>query len=157
MRICPECKEAVPPAQSSCVACGADVSGTGEVDADDMVGMRLGGRYELRELLGQGAMGWIYRGEHESLGSSVAVKLMKPQLRPDEFRAKRFSREAKASSRLNHPNIVATIDFGETRAGLLYLVSEYVRGEPLSRLVDREGALAPSRAIGMVMQVLQAL
>ena len=158
MNNCPECEEKLDSNDEvSCTTCSNDVGDKSEGDADDLVGLKLGERYELKELLGQGAMGWIYRGEHTELQSSVAVKLMKPRLRPDRLSVERFIREAKASSRLNHPNVVATIDFGESPSGLLYLVTEYVRGEPLSRLVDREGALSPERALAMINQILSAL
>lgn len=158
MKKCPECEENIDSNDGvSCTTCRTDLGDKSEVDADDLVGLKLGERYELKELLGQGAMGWIYRGEHTELQSSVAVKVMKPRLRPDRLSIERFIREARASSRLNHPNVVATIDFGESQSGLLYLVTEYVRGEPLSRLLDRERALPPGRALAMIIQILSAL
>ncbi len=157
MKICPSCKGVCADEDSKCPHCGGPLGGTDLTDADALVGMRLGGKYELTQFLGEGAMGWVYRGRHLSLESSVAVKILKPQLRPDEQRAERFKREARAASRLNHPHIISVIDFGETGTGLLYLVTEYLRGSPLSALITESGPMPVRRAFRLMTQILSAL
>jgi serine/threonine-protein kinase len=140
-----------------CPQCGQEVTASNLVDGDNLVGLRLADKYELTEFLGEGAMGWVYRGTHLALQSSVAVKIMKPQIRPDEQRAARFKREARAASRLNHPHIISVIDFGETPSGLLYLVTEFLRGKSLSDVMSQEGPLEFKRIVRLMGQILSAL
>ncbi len=102
-------------------------------------------------------MGWIYRSLNRRLNNSVAVKIMKPQGPSEETRAKRFRREAEASASLNHPNIVSVIDFGQTAAGLLYMVNEFVPGTTLSHHVEQQGRLSLPRAYRIFDQILSAV
>jgi len=119
--------------------------------------MVLDGKYELTELVGEGTMGWVYRAVHRSLESTIAVKLMKPSPQEDDTRDQRFQREARAASRLNNPHIISIIDFGRTAGGLLYIVSEFLRGANLSELVELEERLDLERAIRIMDQVLSAV
>lgn len=157
MKVCPNCHGMCRDSDSVCMKCGKEVTLSNLVDGDNLVGLRLADKYELVEYLGEGAMGWVYKGTHMALESSVAVKIMKPQLRPDENRAERFKREAKAASRLNHPHIISVIDFGETPSGLLYIVTEYLRGVPLTELLNKENLLEFKRAVRIMSQILSAL
>jgi len=119
--------------------------------------MVIAEKYELLELIGEGAMGWVYRARHLSLSSSVAVKLMKPDSENRADRPARFAREARAASQLNHPHILAVSDFGETPGGLLYIVSELLRGAPLDLILERSGPLPLARVMRIFLQVLGAL
>ena len=92
-------------------------------------GTRLGG-YEVRELLGRGAMGMVYRAYHEGLDREAAVKVLQA-LAPDPDALARFRREAQAIAQTRHPNIVAVYDFGE-HEGTPYMVVEYVAGGSLA-------------------------
>ncbi len=157
MKICPKCKGVCRDAAMVCSGCGHEVTSTNLVDGDNLVGLRLADKYELAEYLGEGAMGWVYKGTHMTLENSVAVKIMKPQVRPDENRAARFKREAKAASRLNHPHIISVIDFGETPSGLLYIVTEFLRGVPLTELLHHEEPINFKRAVRIMSQILSAL
>ncbi len=157
MKICPSCKGVCADSDSQCPHCGGPLGGADLTDADALVGLRLGSKYELTQFLGEGAMGWVYRGRHTVLESSVAVKILKPQLRPDEQRSERFKREARAASRLNHPHIISVIDFGETSSGLLYIVTEYLRGKPLSAVLTESGPMPIRRAFRLLSQILSAL
>lgn len=102
-------------------------------------------------------MGKVYRGEQVALGKTVAVKVIHQHLIADENATARFYTEARASSRLNHPNSVSVIDFGRTDEGLLYLVMEFLRGKDLSHILWEEGPLPVARAVDIVRQVLAAL
>ncbi len=157
MKLCPDCQSLCPAEASTCPECGAKVSPSELKDADKLVGMQLGGKYELVEYLGEGAMGWVYRGVHQTLHNSVAVKIMKPEFRPDPSRAERFRLEAQAASRLNHPHIISVIDFGETPTGLLYIVTEYLRGVSLGALIAKEAPFELKRAYRIMGQILSAL
>ena len=121
------------------------------------MGMMLEGKYELDAFLKEGGMGWVYRGKHQVLGHSVAVKLMKPGKSSDQNRFKRFKREAKAVSLLQHPHIVSITDFGQTAGGQLFIVSEYVRGVTLTDILHETGPLPFSRFLRVFAQIMAAV
>ncbi|MFM8979435.1 MAG: protein kinase domain-containing protein [Planctomycetia bacterium] len=116
----------------------------------------LGGHYRLLRKLGEGAFGEVYAARHELLGQDFAVKLLKPELCSQQEVRDRFLDEARALIRFSHPNVVQLRHVGE-QDGRLYLVMDFVRGEPLSELLAREGPLAEARALALVQQVLQGL
>jgi serine/threonine-protein kinase len=101
-------------------------------------------------------MGRVYRAEQKALGRTVAVKIIHPHLLDDESASVRFITEARAASRLNHPNSVGVIDFGKADSQL-YLVMEFLRGRDLARVVYEEGALPFKRIVDVLCQVLAAL
>jgi serine/threonine protein kinase len=102
-------------------------------------------------------MGRVYRAEQTNLGRTVAVKIIHPHLVGEENAAARFITEARAASRLNHPNSVAIIDFGKTPDGQLYLVMEFLRGKDLARVAYEEGPLPFRRIVDVLRQTLAAL
>jgi serine/threonine-protein kinase len=102
-------------------------------------------------------MGRVYRAEQTNLGRTVAVKIIHPHLVGEENTAARFITEARAASRLNHPNSVGIIDFGNTPDGQLYLVMEFLRGRDLSRVIHDEGPLPLRRIVDVLRQTLAAL
>lgn len=157
MKICPTCQCGSVGRPVACPGCGTALLDVGERGGDDLSGMVIDGKYALTELLGEGAMGWVYQGRHLALDSTIAVKLMKPSGAPDEARDERFAREARAASRLNNPHIISIIDFGRTPGGLLYIVSEYLRGITLSGLLEKEPHLPMDRALKIMDQVLSAV
>ncbi len=110
---------------------------------------------EFLELLGKGGMGAVYKARQRSLDRLVAVKILPPDIGRDIAFAERFTREARALARLNHPNIVGIHDFGNAN-GLYYFVMEYVDGANVRHLLH-DGALAPNDALGIVPQVCDAL
>ncbi len=113
------------------------------------------GRYRILELLGQGAMGVVYRGRDEALDRDVAVKVIRGESLDDESRAQ-FLKEARAAARLQHPGIVTVYELGE-EAGAPFLAMELLEGQDLQRAM-RGGALAePARALAVIEQVLGAL
>jgi hypothetical protein len=122
-----------------------------------MVGRVLPGGYRVQHLAGVGGMGRVYLAEQTTLGRTVAVKVIHPHLAGDELAAGRFITEARASSRLRHPNSIAIYDFGRTDDGQLYLVMEYLRGRDLARVLQEEGALPFARIVGILRQTLDAL
>ena len=96
-------------------------------------GTRLG-PYEILSPLGAGGMGEVYRARDERLGREVAIKVLSAELSEDASRVKRFEKEARSASALNHPNIVTVYDFGSSD-GLSYIAMEKVDGETLRKLV----------------------
>ena len=122
-----------------------------------MIGRTLPGGYIILDLVGIGGMGRVYRAEQTALSRTVAVKIIHPHLVGEENAAARFITEARAASRLNHPNSVGVIDFGKTDDGQLYLVMEFLRGKDLARVQYEAGALTFRRSVNILRQVLAAL
>ncbi|MDX6614522.1 MAG: eukaryotic-like serine/threonine-protein kinase [Blastocatellia bacterium] len=113
------------------------------------------GRYEIRTLIGAGGMGEVYRAHDSSLRRDVAIKVLFPQHALNADRLQRFEQEARATSVLNHPNIVAIFDFGSFN-GSPYIVSELLNGETLrDRLI--QSALPTRKAIDYASQIARGL
>jgi serine/threonine-protein kinase len=102
-------------------------------------------------------MGRVYRAEQNMLGRTVAVKVIHPHLLSDDQTVARFYNEARAASRLNHPDSVSIIDFGRTEDGILYLVMEYLDGKDLAHILAEEGPLPFLRICRILRHVLSAL
>jgi len=103
-------------------------------------------------------MGQVYKAQHTSLNKPIAIKVMRPEMNPTEEQLARFRAEAQASSRLDHPNTVQVLDFGEDGDDkLLYIAMEFLEGEELSRALKRDGAFDILRACRISRQILGAL
>src|SRR5207249_8644224 len=107
--------------------------------------------------LGEGGMGQVYLAEHVKMGRKSAIKVMNPAMVHDPDAVARFNREAANASRITHPNVCAVYDFGETTDGMIYLAMEFIEGEPLTDILERDGALEPGRAVQIFQQVADAL
>lgn len=114
------------------------------------------GRYRLFDKLGQGNMGAVYRAHDTALDRDVAVKLLQPELAAEPGFRERFRREAYAAGRLASPNIIPIYETGEID-GRLYLVMPIVDGVDLHKVLKRDGALSPQKAVRVVEQVAAAL
>ena len=121
-----------------------------------MVGEVIAERYELEELVGSGGMSSVYRASDGLLERQVALKILHEQLASDGDHVERFRSEARAVAQLSHPNIVTVIDRGE-QGGRQFIVFEYVDGENLKALVEREGPLPEREALDLGLQVAHAL
>jgi eukaryotic-like serine/threonine-protein kinase len=124
---------------------------------DPLVGQVLAGRYRILAKLGEGAMGAVYVGEHLHIGRHDAIKLLRPGLAGDAEAIARFTRGTRNVSAIRHPNVCAIYDFSDTPEGFRYLAMEYIEGETLKELLDREGRLEPARAVAIARQVADAL
>ncbi|GAB2469647.1 Stk1 family PASTA domain-containing Ser/Thr kinase [Streptomyces incanus] len=121
---------------------------------------RLGGRYELGQVLGRGGMAEVYLGHDTRLGRTVAVKTLRADLARDPSFQARFRREAQSAASLNHPAIVAVYDTGEDYidgVSIPYIVMEYVDGSTLRELLHSGRKLLPERTLEMTIGILQAL
>lgn len=98
----------------------------------------VGGRYRLEQRLDSGSMGTVYRAVHQDVGSAVAVKVINPEWSGNALIEARFRREAQLLGQIKHPNAVLVIDFGVDERGMLYLVTEFLRGEPLSHRIHKK-------------------
>lgn len=123
---------------------------------DPLIGKTVGGRFRLIQRLGTGGMSSVYLARHVLIDRLMAIKTLRRDLARDPIQRDRFLREARAVNRINHENIVEITDFGETEDGLVYLVMEYVPGEPLlSHLA--EGPFPALRALDIAEQCASAL
>lgn len=156
MTHCHQCGTGASDDDRFCSNCGASLGPAGGA-GDPLIGRSVGGAYTLQELVGVGGMGRVYRAEQQVLGRTVAVKVIHPHLLGDEQTVARFYNEARAASRLNHPNSVGVIDFGRTDDGILYLVMEFLRGKDLAMVMHEEGPLPFTRICDVLADVLAAL
>src|SRR5690349_7063521 len=110
MTSCVQCQFALEGDYGICPRCGFPVARVRDKQVDPLIGRTLAGSYAILELVGTGGMGRVYRAEQQRLGRTVAVKVIQPQYMADDMMAQRFINEARAISRLNHPNVVGVID-----------------------------------------------
>jgi Protein kinase domain/AAA ATPase domain len=157
MRSCPQCGYSCDETHKFCPSCGFPVGQVARDSDDPLIGRTLPGGYVITELVGIGGMGRVYRAEQTNLGRTVAIKIVHPHLVGEENAVARFITEARAASRLNHPNSVSVIDFGKTADEQLYLVMEFLRGRDLARVAYEEGPLPFRRIVDILKQVLAAL
>src|SRR3954470_21049274 len=168
---CPRCAKALPPGTTKvCIYCGTPLTVTPARNTnlgfgassrparDPLIGQTVAGRFKVEELIGQGGMGKVYRARHLALDRMVCLKMLKPALLEDPTLVGRFEREAKAASRLNHPNGIGILDFGRNDAdGGLFIAMEYVQGKDLRIVLRDEWPLAEARLCNIIAQVLSAL
>jgi eukaryotic-like serine/threonine-protein kinase len=185
--VCPRCRAAYDSPSRYCGQCGADMqrasalenaarreaSDSGASDSGDTswegsqdrrvtsanqawLGKVVDGRYRVSEVVGRGGMGVVYKVEHLRMGKIAAMKVLHTELAGDPEVVRRFEQEALAVSRLDHPNTVQVFDFGAAQ-GQLYLIMEYVRGQDLGRIIDRDGPLPWARAAPLFVQICGAL
>lgn len=132
----------------------AESSGLNQPQA--LIGRRIGGKMEIREHLGGGGMGWVFSAYHHTLKKRVAIKVLKRM--GDPLHAKRFEVEAHSASRLEHPNAVTILDFGEDGADrLVYLAMEFVEGQDLDRIIRNEAPMEARRSAAIMIQALAGL
>ena len=120
-----------------------------------MVGKKIN-NYELRELVGDGAMGVVYLAEHPVLRRRVAVKLLKRQYLESPSLVTRFVNEARAAAAIHHPNVIEVIDVGMVDDDVPYIMMEFLDGEPLSRRLTRE-RLGVGKAVDIAIQAARAV
>ena len=124
---------------------------------DQIVGQTLDGRYFIERKIGEGGMGVVYAARHAVIERPLAIKVLKKEALRDAATITRFVQEAKAASRIGHPNIVDVTDFGTTPEGLTYSVMEYVKGTTLSMVIKTAAPLPVMRSAGIAQQLARAL
>lgn len=124
--------------------------------ADPLIGTTIG-NYEIKSLLGAGAMGQVFLGEHPQIGRKVAVKVLMASFSSNPEMAERFMSEAKAVNRINNPNIIQVFDFGKLPDGRLYLVMEFLEGVELSGYMESRGTVSIDETAELLGQIASAL
>lgn len=116
-------------------------------------------KYEVLEQLGRGGMGTVFKARHKDLDEVVAIKVINPELveKEGEVTSRRFLAEAKAASRLNHPNLISLKDYGVTTEGAAYMVMEFVEGESLEDYLKRRGKLEVNEALKIALGICDGL
>ena len=123
----------------------------------DLVGSIIADKFHIEKKLGEGGMGTVYLAEHVKMRRKSAIKVMAPAVASDPEAIARFNREAANAARINHPNVCQIYDFGDTEDGTIFLAMEFIEGESLSDLLQREGRLSLERAAGILRQTGAAL
>ncbi len=153
---CPSCGADAEDSSRYCPACGATLLRSAE-GGDEYVGKTIASKYRVEALIGEGGMGKVYRARQLALDKVVVLKVLRHTLLSDERTVARFQREAKAASRLNHPNSISVLDFGQADDGALFIAMEYVAGQDLHQILSREWPLGEARVVRIALQILSAL
>lgn len=162
MRGCPECRRLYPEPAAFC-----HVDGRSLVDAGDLAippepdDARVGGvlfeRYRIFRVVRDGGTGRVYEALDLVLQRQVALKVLHEDVARDEVAVERFAREFELSQRLKHAHIVEVFDFRPTPEGSHVLIMEFLRGEELRSLLQRETTVSPARVVRMLSQVALAM
>ncbi|MEO6602903.1 MAG: serine/threonine-protein kinase, partial [Polyangiaceae bacterium] len=120
-------------------------------------GATISGRFRLERLLGRGSMGSVWLARHLMLDVDVAVKFIDAAFRDQKEHRGRFALEAQAAARINSPHVVNVLDFGAESSGRLYIAMEYLEGEGLNKLLDRNGRIAPEMTARVVSHACRGL
>jgi serine/threonine protein kinase len=128
-----------------------------ESEYDRMIGQTLDGRYHIDRKLGEGGMGVVFAARHAVIERPLAIKVLKREVMREAATIKRFVQEAKAASRIGHPNIVDVTDFGTTADGLTYQVMELIDGVTLGHALRVGGVMPATRVIRIIAQMARAL
>ena len=153
MKKCPRCGKEYENANTLCPSDGTVL----EKMDDPLVGQTLADKYRIEELINEGGMGAVYRGTHVLMDKTVAVKVLHPALAADDKIVARFSREARAASRISHPHALNVTDFGESSNGIVFLVMEYLNGQTLKEVIHSDSPMPLSRVIEIMRQISGAL
>lgn len=151
---CPACNGEFP---ADLVVCPNDRTMLLTPKKDELIGQILNDRYKVVEEVGRGGMSAVYRGVHELMDRTVAIKVLLPQLVSDQISIKRFQQEAQAASHLQHPNVITVYDYGFVASGQPYLVMDFLEGESLSEIIKADKHVPVKRVIPIFMQACEAL
>ncbi len=154
-KVCPTCTKEYGDADLYCPADGTTLQPLSP--GDDLIGTVVADRYLITDKIGEGGMGRVYLARHVRLPQNVAIKVLHPGMVRDPSVVARFRREAVNASQIENEHVARVFDHGEIGEGLFYIAMEFVEGEPLSKIIAREGALPPGRAADITRQVAEAL
>jgi serine/threonine-protein kinase len=154
LKHCTQCGDPQPSDARFCPRCGLAIVAGAE---DPMLGKVVAERYRLVEKIGQGGSGTIYRAEHVTLRKRVAVKILHHQLSTDDTAVERFRREATTVCELDNDHILQVLDFGRAEDKRLFFAMEFLEGETLTKVLERDKQLSIPRVIDILTQTGEAL
>jgi serine/threonine protein kinase len=128
-----------------------------EESDDPMVGSTIDGKYKILAPIGTGGMATVYKAWHLMLQRVMAIKFILPGTAQSVRFRERFFREAQIASKLRHPNLVETREFGETPDGQFYMLMDFCAGRSLTELLTQDGPMAPAAGARVMIQILSAL
>src|SRR6185436_10182304 len=126
------------------------------VESASLVGTTLLS-YVVQEQIGEGGMGLVYRAVEPAIGKDVAIKLLRKEYADDPEQMRRLLEEARVVNQARHRNIIDIFHFGALPDGRQYLVMEYLRGQPLTQLIEERAPLPPDEVIPIVDEICAAL
>jgi serine/threonine protein kinase/uncharacterized tellurite resistance protein B-like protein len=124
---------------------------------DPLIGTVLAERYKVLDRIGEGGMGSVYVAQHVTLGKRVALKVLKQEMCYDKTIVERFLREAKATSSIDHENVVLISDYGHIPTGSAFFVMEFLSGQELTQLIEQLGRISWYRAKPILLQICHGL
>jgi eukaryotic-like serine/threonine-protein kinase len=151
-KVCPKCGRRYDTAAAFCQKDGSRLQLTDE-EPDPYIGTTLLDQFKIEEKIGAGGMGSVYRARQTTLHRDVAIKILHPELADNRDAVRRFKREARVCTALDHPNVVRVFLFGQLPDGSLYIVMEFLKGRSLLEVLQRDGALPVHRALHISAQI----
>jgi serine/threonine-protein kinase len=149
---CPACQHEAPDTADSCFNCGLAFHTLVALKRGSLVA----GRYEVLAPLGQGGMGAVYKARDHKLEETVALKVLRADVRHDRDMQTRFMREIRLARRVRHRNVCAIHEYGE-EGGLRYISMEHIEGVDLRKILTERGALPPDQAFEACIRVAEGL
>ncbi len=125
--------------------------------AQELIGRKIAGKFVIEGFVGGGGMGAVYKARQTDLDKVVAIKVLHAQYAGEPAFVTRFKREARAASRIDHPNSMHVLDFGQEPDGLLYMAMEFLEGRNLHRIIHEDGPLDAPRIANLLRQALAGL
>jgi serine/threonine-protein kinase len=125
--------------------------------SDPFIGKVIDNRYEIQARIGEGGMGVVYKARQVSIDRVIAIKMLNPQMAADPTWVQRFYNEAKACSRLQHPNTIRMFDFGQSSEGRLFMTMEFLDGVVLRQALATQSPFASNRVIKILIQCCASL
>ena len=153
-KVCIACKQEFSAEVSNCPHDGTVLT---PISSEPTVGTIIAGKYEVLSVIGGGAMGLVYKARHTLMKRVVAVKVLRPNMALDETTVSRFQKESEALSVLDHPNILKVFDFGLNEQGQPYLVTDYLEGDTLADILNKDEFIDHKRAVELFKQASSAL
>src|SRR5688500_627657 len=148
---CPTCDREID--GTFCPFDGSPLAHVGRPAVLPQAGEEIDGRYRLIEELGRGGMAVVFRAANLTLGHDVALKVLRPRWASDEKTVARFAREARATSAIDHVNVVKVYDFGWAERGYYFLAMELLDGRPLRADLDEGKRVPAARALALLGQI----
>ncbi|MCU0691298.1 MAG: serine/threonine protein kinase, partial [Polyangiaceae bacterium] len=156
---CPVCQQPNVDGARFCAKCGALLPSMVQKQDDPLIGQVIKNTFRVVRLLGEGGMGRVYEGEQQmgNITRKVAIKTLHPHLSQDPQIVARFNRECGTVAELEHPNTIQFFDFGQTPDGTLFVAMEFLDGESVCALIERDGPMSPKRVENIMRQVCGSL
>lgn len=156
VKVCKSCMESAPDFADFCSECGEELVSIRRMP-DAYLSETVGGKYRIVEKIGQGGMGVVYLAKNDELGQKVAVKFLSKKFADDENLVLRFLNEAKSYCRVNHPNAVTLLEYGQHEDGALYIITEFVDGQNVTETMQSRGPLSPDLVLNVGIQIAEVL